>query len=374
MEQEIKRLIKQNGPITFRDFMEQALYNPEKGYYTAHRAQLGREGDFYTSVHVSPLFGGMLGRQAAEVFAILDYPRSFTIIEFGAGDGMLAKDILSWLEKEHKDCFAALEYRIVEISPRLRDKQKETLEGYLSKVDWVDSEALAAGEPVEGMVLSNELVDAFPVHLVRKCWGQWQESWVTVDDRGELQQVWDRASRDFNGYFELLDWFPQEGQTVEVNFGALDWLELVACSLKRGVVITIDYGYLAEELEAPQRFDGTLLCYHRHRVVEDPLQNIGRQDITSHANFTALMKHGIKLSLKTAGFMTQSKFLLNLGIMQVVEEMSRTDRQEAYKQALAVKKLAFPEGMGEIFKVLVQYKGLTNPRLRCLVPFYKQLR
>jgi len=373
MEDFLAQVIKKRGSITFKEFMKLALYHPEYGYYTARQSQLGKVGDFYTSVHVSPLFGAMMGRQIAEVFNILSCPPSFIVTEFGAGDGALAYDILTWLEKEHQDCFQTLTYQIVEISPELRKKQAEALKDYLPRIKWVDSETLEQA-PFEGVILSNELIDALPVHLAKFSQGQWLEAWVSVDSQGKLTQQWEEASQDFSNYFKLLDWYPKEGQVVEVNFGALKWLDTVSKALKKGIVITIDYGYLAQELEQPHRFDGTLLCYHQHKVVKDPFVNLGEQDMTSHANFTALMKQGEKNRLKTCGFMTQAKFLLNLGIMDVVESMSKKDPQEARKQILAVKKLAFPEGMGEIFKVLIQHKGLEQPQLRCLVPFHKQMR
>lgn len=371
----IKASIKKDGTMTFRDYMEQALYHPQAGYYTVHQDRLGREGDFYTSVHVSYLFGAMLARQVAEMYRIMGCPQPFIVIEFGAGDGMLARDILSWLAGKHRDCFQDLQYRIVEISARLVTRQQATLAEYVHKVNWVDKKELIRQGPVDGVALSNELIDAFPVHLLKYSSRGWQEAWVDIDREGKLAKRWQGPSRDFHDYFALLAWQPrQEGQVVEANLAALDWLEAVASILQRGFVITIDYGYLVEELDDPRFLDGTLLCYYRHKVVNDPLSNVGWQDITSHANFTALMAGGKQLALETTAFMSQSKFLLNLGIMQAVEEMAGEDTGEAHKQALAVKKLAFPGGMGETFKVLIQHKNITEPRLRCLVPFHKQLR
>ncbi|WP_366924711.1 SAM-dependent methyltransferase [Metallumcola ferriviriculae] len=371
----IKEFVTDRGKVTFRDFMEQALYHPQAGYYTAHQNRLGREGDFYTSVHVSYLFGAMVARQAAEMYEILGCPQPFTITEFGAGDGMLAKDILDWLKEEHYDCFQAVQYRIVEISSKLSERQKDNLAEYSGMVSWYSEQELLGKESVQGVVLTNELIDAFPVHILKYSSTGWQEAWVEVNGQGQFIQQWGEPSRDFSKYFQLLDWQPRrEGQVVEVNMAALAWLETVSASLTKGFVITIDYGRLVAELDDPRFAAGTLLCYHQHKVVNDPLQNVGRQDITSHANFTALMKKGEELKLSTTAFMYQANFLLNLGIMKVVEEIAKTDNERAHKDVLAVKRLAFPGGMGETFRVLIQHKGVDQPQLRCQIPFHKQIR
>lgn len=372
----IQDKIKNSGEITFRDFMEQALYHPRYGYYTAFQDRLGRQGDFYTSVHVSYLFGAMIARQLDEMCRLMDCAHQFVVTEFGAGDGMLAKDILHWMSEHHRECFEKLSYRIVEISPVLSQRQQDTLNEYSAKVTWLSQQELAEQEPVDGVVVSNELIDAFPVHMVKNTTSGWQEAWITLGEQGQLEQSWGSPSRQFDNYFSLLDWQPQrEGHIVEVNEDAMDWLTDVASGLRKGFVITVDYGYRAMELDDPRRAHGTVLCYHRHKVIKDPLINVGQQDITSHANFTALMNKGAELGLATTALMPQSKFLLNLGIMHAVEDIAKSDAEAAQQQALAVNRLAFPGGaMGETFRVLVQHKGMVDPQLHCLIPFHKQLR
>lgn len=364
LEEEIRRRIRAEGPITFAEFMEMALYHPGLGYYTRPGRGFGREGDFYTSVHVHPIFGAMLALQLREMWYALGRPRPFILVECGAGEGFLAKDILEATWRRWPEFFTALRYGIVERSPYLTSVQKERLAGS-GRPAWFESlsEAAAwAGEPLTGCLLANELIDAFPVHRVRLVGGRMREIYVALDGERFVEVLGELSGPELAAYFDGLSL--EEGQEAEANLEALRWLEEVAQNLARGFTLILDYGYRAEELYGPRFPRGTLMCYRKHQAGEDPYRFLGEQDLTAHVNFSALIERGRELGLKTLGFTTQMEFLLSLGIL---EEAARWDEGSARLTAqMAAKRLIMPGGMGEIFKVLIQYKGPGQPRLKGL--------
>jgi len=219
---------------------------------------------------------------------------------------------------------------------------------------------------VEGCIFSNELVDAFPVHVVEVRGGELHEVYVTLQGE-EFKEVLMPAGEELKRYFRELGVELPDGFRTEVNLEAVRWLEEVSGALKHGFLLTIDYGYPSGELYASYRSAGTLLCYHRHRAVTNPYINVGEQDITSHVNFSALAHFGEKYGLKVAGFTNLASFLLSLGLEDAMLRIREEKGEEAYLRALLpLKRLIMPGSMGEIFKVLVQYKGLNNkPKLSC---------
>ncbi|MGI6065292.1 MAG: class I SAM-dependent methyltransferase [Bacillota bacterium] len=357
MENTIKNIIRQKGPLTFARFMELALYYPELGYYTSHREIIGREGDYYTSVHVNPVFGEMLAEQLSQMADILG-EQEFNIVEFGAGRGFLALDILNSLKKKYLRLFEGTSYYIIEVGPGLKQKQRDLLEGeagFQGKIKWLDS-VKEVDKPFCGCVISNELVDAFPVHIVKQVGTELKEVYVDLKDNEFYEILNEPSTPQLKDYFNRLNIKLRDGQRAEVNLAALDWLKEVAESLDRGFVLTIDYGYEAPLLYHPVRQDGTIMCYYRHQAGDNPYVNVGRQDITAHVNFTALKIWGEDASLITTGFTNQMHFLFNLGIIRAA--------QGDDKKALAVQQLVSPEGMGGTFKVLVQHKGIKDPQLK----------
>ena len=348
----IEREIKKRGAISFRDFMELALYHERFGYYSSERERIGKSGDYFTAANVSPLFGAMLARQFEEMRRLLA-GEEFVLVEMGAGTGQLAKDVLSSLRSE-------VRYIIVERSPAMRRRQRTVLGGEVEVV-----ESLRELGRVEGCIFSNELVDAFPVHVVEVRGGELQEVYVTLRG-GEFKEVLMPAGEELKRYFRELGVELPEGFRTEVNLEAVRWLKEVSGALKRGFLLTIDYGYPSGELYASHRSAGTLLCYHRHRAVTNPYINVGEQDITSHVNFSALAHFGEKHGLKVAGFTNLASFLLSLGLEDEMLRIREERGEEAYLRALLpLKRLIMPGSMGEIFKVLVQYKGLNKPKLSC---------
>jgi SAM-dependent MidA family methyltransferase len=370
MEEKSRRLtefiltqIRGRGPVPFHDFMGWCLYHPEYGYYQSPETGSGPSGDYYTSPCVHPLFGGLIARQLLQMAHLLGDER-FEIIEMGGGKGYLCEDILTWIRRNEPDFYEGVHYSLIEHAPLCVSEQKNRLAPFEKegKVSWMDSRQFGSTEApwrFKGCFLSNELIDAFPVHRVIVHQGVLKEIYVR-EEAGEFREHWgELTDPGILPYFESLGITLEEGQTAEVNLEALRWLETVARRLDRGFVLTIDYGHLARELYAPHRRGGTLLCYFRHLVSENPYERIGEQDITSHVNFTALIRRGQELGLQTTGFVPQFHFLIGLGLLEEMESIGRgMTPLEALKLRLSIKHLIEPEtGMGEAFKVLIQHRG-----------------
>ncbi len=392
----IQDRILSQGRVTFAEFMEMALYTPDLGYYTSGGEKIGLEGDYYTSTDLHPLFGEMMGRQLAQIVekseslalparapgqegTCLPAGRSEDqhlvsphgppqIIEMGAGKGILCQDILNYIRRAHPQVYQGLTYWIIEKSPNMIRRQKDRLLPYIQddKVKWaagLDHPVFSKG--IIGFVLSNELLDAFPIHRLVKMGGALKEIYVTLKD-GRFQEILDVPSRpDLSNYFEKLGVVLEEGQQAEVNLKALDWMRQVGRSLSQGVVITVDYGYSAAELYSPDRKRGTFLCYYQHRVSENPYIRVGRQDMTAHVDFTSLVRAGREVGLEVAGFTNQEYFLMGLGITQEMETRLQRygDLQSREKELGAMKNLIAPDGLGRVFKILIQHKRLKGLKL-----------
>ena len=391
----LKARILSRGKIPFAEFMEVALYYPELGYYSSERVKIGKAGDYFTSTSVHPVFGELICKQLEEMWHITGCG-SFFIVEMGAGDGTLCYDILNAAKEKYPSFFETLQYIIIEESSHLRKVQKDRLtichpelvsgsqkiqgqeipkqvrddrnnnrEALFSnddKVRWTDTSDPVFHDGITGCFLSNELVDAFPVHIVEKRDAKLQEIYVCLKDDAFVEVLNTLSSSEIQGYFERLGIELQEGQRAEVNLRAVEWMKWVAKSLNTGFAITIDYGYPADELYAPDRSKGTFLCYYKHKMVEDPFINIGEQDMTSHVDFSTLMMTGEGCGLMTAGFTDQMHFLFGLGIGKSIEEIGEkaSTEADALSARLLIKNLIMPGRMGNVFKVLVQYKGFDS--------------
>ena len=370
-EGELRRLIlsqiEKKGSIPFSQFMEGCLYHPQYGYYQSEGSRIGKDGDYYTSACVHPLFGGMIAKQLSQMAEILG-GGNFDIVEIGGGRGFLCKDILDWAKQRAPHFFNGLKYYLLETSHPFLKEQRERLRPYEEegKIGWMDPETFEKGKGrITGCILSNELVDAFPFHQVVFDNGKLKEIYVT-QHKGQLKEVMDEPSDSrLVSYFESMGITLQEGQRAEVNLRALDWMEKVGRFLEKGFVLTIDYGYLAGELYAPHRRHGTSLCYYRHQTSDNPYEHLGEQDITSHVNFTGLIKKGEEAGLRFTGLVSQYRFLIALGILQEMEFLNQEASElDGLKLRLSLMHLIEPEaGMGEIFKVLIQHKGIGEPLL-----------
>lgn len=370
LEQIIFERTKKEGPITFEAFMEMALYYPDLGYYSSPETNIGKKGDFYTSPHLHPAFGAMIAKQLIEMWEFMGKPSEFNAVEIGAGSGYLCKDIFDYLNKpsddpslpEIKRAFLdSLKYIIVEPYGHFEKKQRALLKGGASeKVSWVKS--LKELPAITGCIFSNELPDAFPVHLVQME-DELKEVYVTSEG-GEFKEELSKISTG-----DLIDVISQfqlklaPGYRTEINLQIKKWLKDITDVLSEGFLLTIDYGYTAREYYSDDRTKGTLLCYHKHLFNELPYQHIGEQDITAHINFSSLKKWGEELGLKTIGYCPQGTYLISLGIDKVITELY-AGSPDYLGEISKIKGLIMPQGMGESHSVMVQYKGERLPGLR----------
>lgn len=377
--EQIARTIQANEQniISFADYMNLALYHPEYGYYTTGAGKIGAGGDFATSPHLCPDFGEMLAEQFWQMWQILGCPVPFHLIEMGAGQGLIAGDVLGYLQQKYPDFFHILDYIIIEKSPGMRRFQEHRLARFtgdaakhLRWCSWAEIEP----ESIVGCCFSNELVDALPVHQFVISQGKLQEIYVTISEiNGELKFVevlGELSTPKIAEYFaelelDLLGGKYPDGYRSEVNLAANIWLKEVAQRLKRGYLLTIDYGYQCDRYYAPSRHQGTLQCYYQHRYHDDPYILVGQQDITAHANFTALELYGKQWGLENIAFTQQGLFLMALGLGDRIAAISTTpglDIATALQRREVLHQLIDPMGLGN-FGVLLQSKGLTHQEI-----------
>jgi SAM-dependent MidA family methyltransferase len=367
LAEELADRIRQQGKVTFRDWMHTALYHPTLGYY--NRSDLkrwGREGDYRTSPERSDLFAATLAHYFVSLFEGMRAGPPFQIVEFGAGNGKFAAGVLNILSRDYPQIFASTNYVIVESSHDSRARTEKELERL---IDHKTRQAKAyrtltfvgPGELKtihSGIIFSNELLDAFPVHRIRKVDGELKELYVGVDSSNRfvwlLDDLSSAAVREFCTNF-LPDL--SEDQTVEVNLGIADWFSLIDEKLANGYVVTIDYGATAEELyRQPERHDGTLRAFSRHNFVDDVLSEAGNCDITSTVDWGFVMAQGKQYGFEVEEFAQLDKFLLNAGVLQELEtriKSAGSDSETAQLTASA-REMILPGGMASSFQVLVQ--------------------
>ncbi len=354
LQQLISERIQREGPISFAEYMRMALYEPGYGYYMTGAAKMGWEADYFTSTDVSSLFANCMGRQLFAMWEKLKRPGQFIVLEQGAGRGHLAEGVRLWAQKEAPEFYEVLDYRT------------EDIRG--------GEDATASDEfgEMPSVVLSNELIDAFPVHIVEKRGERLYEVFVDVQQDGRFCEVLDEPSTpEVAGYLDRnkIPWRTfEDGWRAEINLDALLWIQRTTGLIRHGFILTIDYGDKAKALYTAWRKRGTLLCYYKHQANERPLLHPGEQDITAHVNFSALIDEGRRLGMRLHTFTTQRLWLHGLGIQEELEqrhvnefaeaETARaTDRGQVallkwrdLRQRAAV--LTDPDGMGD-FKVLI---------------------
>jgi len=342
--------IKEEGPISFRDFMGLALYHPVLGYYTVQN-KIGKHGDYYTSPVLSSLFGQMVAKQIEEMWQNLD-KKPFTLVEYGAGTGALCSDILNYL-KSNSSLFSQLSYCIIE--KRKSPDQEKILPS--EKISYHHS--IKEIGQITGCILSNELLDNFPVHkVVMK--DELME--VFVDYKNEFIEVLQPAGEPLKNYFREQDIVLPEDYSTEINLQATEWIKEIAGNLKKGFVLTIDYGFPCTELYHSKRNSGTLCCYKNHEINFSPYADIGLQDITAHVNFSALSYWGKKFALECLGFTTQAHFLRSLGLMNYLRTLELENPGKNNNGSIfQINQLLM--GMGNKYKVLIQQKGIKNKYL-----------
>ncbi len=357
--------------ISFADYMELVLYHPQFGYYASNANCIGTSGDFLTSPHLAADFGELLAVQLKQIWEILGSPDRFSIVEMGAGQGLLAAQILGYLRREHFVFFTVVDYIIIETAPAMITTQQARLSNLPVRwCEWLEID----DRSIVGCFLSNELIDALPVHQLIVKDDRLQEIYVTVGSQDLIfTEIIDELSTDrLDRYWQLnhIDLLTDkyaEGYRTEVNLAALEWLKLVEQKLARGYIISIDYGYSADRYYNPIR-QGTLQCYYEHYHHSDPYINIGNQDLTAHVDFTTIQKQGELLGLETIGFTKQGMFLMALGLGDRISTISHSggDIQSILTRRQNLHQLIDPMGVGK-FGVLIQSKGLTSEE-RSILP------
>jgi len=333
------------GFLTLERYLALVLYAPGLGYYVAGTRKFGAGGDFVTAPELTPLFGGAL---AVQVQAILAGTRGRRVVELGAGSGALAADTLNALAA--RDALPA-RYEIVEVSPELRERQRDTVAAragaYASLVTW----HAALPDGIEGAVLLNEVLDAVPPHVIARRNSAWLERGVVLGVQG--LELAERPLEDARLRALAEQRFPASGDYLsEINPAAEALIEDLGARLREGAMLIIDYGFPAAEYYHPQRSSGTLMGHYRHRVHADPLLWPGLSDLTAHVDFSAIAEAGERSGLHVAGFTSQAAFLLGCGILDLVARAGAPDSAAYLRAAAAVQQLTSPAEMGELFKVL----------------------
>ncbi len=343
----IIQTIKERGPVSFRDFMDMALYFPELGYYASLKPAIGKRGDFFTSPYVSGAFGAMIGRQLEEIGQ--QCSGKFTIVEFGAGTGLLCHDILEYL-KCNSEFYQNIQYIIIEKSTALRQQSQK----YLSeKVIWLDD--IEMTDPFNGCILSNELFDNFPVHKISMERGTVMETFV--DYSNGFFEVQQPADTSIASDIESMQLKIPEGSFTEICMDARPWYNKISGYLKKGYVISVDYGYQKEELIQHSKSQGTIRCYYQHQINREPYTRIGQQDITADVNFSVLNYWGSRSGFEFAGYVSQGRFLRALGLVPYIAGQKDTEENKRF----AVNTLL--NQMGNKFKVFIQRIGLPFQHL-----------
>ncbi len=352
-----QRITDSNGWISFEEYMQLALYAPGLGYYSAGQQKFGEQGDFITSPEVSPLFARSLARPVAALIGKID---NCHLIEFGAGSGKLAADLLLSLQ-DLKQLPAS--YLIIELSAELQQRQRETLQhmapDLLQYVQWLDE--LPSSE-INAVVVANEVIDAMPVQRFCACEGGLEELGVSIEGK-ELKLSWQAASAELQQQFAELQLSTGDSEKPycsEINRYINPWLAALGQKLGKAAVYLVDYGYPRHEYYSADRSMGTFMGYYRHRAIDAPLWYPGLQDLTAFVDFTALAEAALENGFDVDGFTSQGNFLLNCGLADMVEQQHCNSEIEKIQLIQQMKAISLPGEMGERFKVIGLSKGLDD--------------
>lgn len=361
IEEEIRRC----GPIPFSRYMEICLYEPLCGYYSRNAEQFGKAGDFYTSSDVHAVFGRLLARQFEEIWQALDRPAEIELLELGPGRGLFARDVLDWSKKKFPDFFAALTYTLQESSPRLRAKLQETLLEHIATT----KARLPEGRPTDLcrtrgsesalIVFANEFFDALPVEILSNR----GKLYIAIENN-RLQEIWLPPLPEEVDFIDRYGVHPEGEERIEVPLLAQNWVYKIVSSIRRGLLLIIDYGYTRnEQLAGHHR--GTLMAYRHHSASSAPYEAPGEQDLTAHVNFTALAAACELAGMKCEKLLSQAQFLMGIGENNQFADAFEDCRvlQEQAKVALQLKHLITPAGMGETFRVLIASRGMESKRI-----------
>jgi len=336
--------------------MQRALYTPQLGYYSSSLRKFGKSGDFVTAPEISPLFSQCLARQCQQVLSHLEQG---IILEFGAGSGVMAAELLK--ELQQLDSLPSV-YWIVELSADLQQQQYETLQQQipelLNKIQWLDK---LPEQPFDGIILANEVLDAMPVERFRVVDGQIQQFYLS-EANGQLNYQFEPGETELLQAVNALNVDFPDGYESEINLVLSSWIHSLAEILKRGLILLIDYGFPQHEYYHVQRNQGTLMCHYRHQSHPDPLILLGLQDITTHVNFTAVAQAAVDANLEVAGYTNQANFLLATGLLDKLSTCSPNDPQ-FFRLSQQAKMLTLPSEMGELFKIMALTANFDMPLL-----------
>ena len=387
LREQIEREIRQHGPIPFSRYMRICLYDPDHGYYSANAEQFGKAGDFYTSSDVHAVFGRLLARQFDEIWQALDRPSEIEILELGPGRGLFARDVLDWSKKKFPDFFTAQTYTLQESSPALRAKLQDTLRGHIgtgkaavpeerpnlaqrfSAGYRTEDDQVPEGRPTGPcrtlapetplIVFANEFFDAIPVEILSPA-GKLH----LALENNRLQETWLPPLAEELEFLDRYGVHPEADERIEVPILAQHWMQQIAHSIKRGMLMIIDYGYTHNQ-QLAGRHRGTLMAYRHHSASPTPYQAPGEQDLTAHVNFTGLVAACEQSGMQVEKLRTQSQFLMGIGENNQFADAFDDCRipQERAKVALQLKHLVTPTGMGETFQVLVASRGIESKKI-----------
>lgn len=355
----IQALIANNGGwITFAQFMDAALYSPGLGYYSGGAKKFGLSGDFVTAPEISPLFAQTISRQVQQVLSALQQQnKPSDILELGAGTGRFAKDLLLEMAKLEQ---LPTRYMILEVSAHLREVQQSTMKAALpielmERIVWLDS----LPDHLDGFIFANEVLDALPVHVVKKTEDGLLEMGVISAPEGLSWQEKPASSAKLKDFFAKINLM--DGYTSEVCLSSRGLIASLSGILRCGMLLMVDYGFSRAEYYHPQRNQGTLMCHYRHRSHGNPFVYLGLQDITAHVDFTSVVEAGVANGLELIGFVTQAQFLINAGITELLQSIPAEDLANYLPLAASAQKLLSPAEMGDLFKVIGFEKNLDIP-------------
>lgn len=354
MENFIKKYIlhSKQGHITYADFIDKVLYHPELGYYMKDSLKIGKEGDFITTSNFSNIYGKILAKWYSKL--VLKFGLPANICEIGAGTGRFAK---SFIDEWAKIMTVPLSYTILETSPYHRKLQQQSI-NFNENVKQVES--LAAIKPFSGLVFSNELFDALPVHVIQKIDNSLFEIMVTVQNNLLVEKKVPLEDHRIMEFISSQNLELQESQRIEIPLAMIDLIQSMADVVSDGLILTVDYGYSREEWKEPARKNGSLRGYYKHQMIHDVLLHPGEMDITSHIHFDALIEIGENCGLSFIQKLRQDEFFLSIGILDELQDNYDPDPfSEKSKQNRAIRSLIMPSGISPSFHVILQHKNLT---------------
>lgn len=356
--------------VTFYRFMQLALYADKEGYYTREREKIGKAEDYYTSSTVNPVFAKTLLNSFMDMYLNFTKYDEYALLEIGGGNGQFADDLLDELKREYPAIYRSFRYYLLESSSYNEKLQKTKLAEHRDKLIFIRN-LTELPHDFRGIIFGNELIDAFPVHRITKIDGKLQEIYVSWDEEGQefVEKIGLLSDDRIVDYFSDIAIDLREGQVAEANLDVIDWLEELAQSLIEGYLVLIDYGHLADTLYDSNRHAGSLLCYHKHQISDNPYLLVGEKDLTSHVNFSTISNEARKRGFKEIYYNFQSNFLLSNQILKYfTEHTNLVDQQageldaSAIKTNRAIRQLISPNEMGETFKVIIFQKNMEDKR------------